>query len=95
MRWLMRPWRAIGRFLGDGVMALGTTSGLTSAPDVPDGAEGLLMEPPPGHPERLIPHIPLSSDELRVWDQLNEEPDLPADRSDSAIREADRFRRPD
>ncbi|MGN9779773.1 DUF6059 family protein [Micromonospora sp. H33] len=39
-----------------------------SAADVAD--QRPAGHPPPGHPERLVPHQPLTDDERRLWSQL-------------------------
>ncbi|WP_329417857.1 hypothetical protein OG802_35425 (plasmid) [Streptomyces sp. NBC_00704] len=36
-----------------------------------DGAAGLLHEPPPGHPERLRPDVPLTSLERALLRELD------------------------
>src|SRR3569833_3416663 len=79
MRWPMRLWRSIGRYLLEGAAILGAAAGLTvpahersgeaAEPEV-GRSELRLAELPPRHPERLIPHIPPSSAERDVWRQL-------------------------
>ncbi|MER7458340.1 DUF6059 family protein [Micromonospora sp. NPDC126480] len=37
---------------------------------VPDGPPATETQPPAGHPERLVPHQPLTDEERRLWSQL-------------------------
>lgn len=39
-------------------------------PDRPGPVGGEPGAPPSGHPERLIPHVPPTADERRLWSQL-------------------------
>ncbi|WP_354670840.1 DUF6059 family protein [Actinomadura sp. DC4] len=101
MRVPTRLWRSIGRYLLEGAAILGAAAGLIVAqhghsdeqdePEVEaDGAR--LGEPPPAHPERLIPDVPPSPAELTVWRQLEGRVRLPGTAS-APPRGLSRFRR--
>lgn len=101
MRWPMHLWRSIGRYLLEGAAILGAAAGLTAPPHAhsgeaaePEARPGAprLAEPPPRHPERLIPHVPPTRAELNVWAQLEGRVQLPGTAPVSQ-RGLNRFRR--
>ena len=68
---------AVGRHLWVGLVHVGNASAALwtgeflrerRAPHRPP--RDLLEGPPPGHPERLIPHLPPSDEERLLWRQL-------------------------
>lgn len=48
------------------------SSGLASEPSPapPSGEARAGQDPPPGHPERRTPHLPLTETEERLWREL-------------------------
>jgi hypothetical protein len=68
-----RPRRRLCRFVHLCLRALAGSSGFL----VPDPADLIGTRPPalpPGHPERLIPHVPPTAQERLLWAQLAASP---------------------
>jgi hypothetical protein len=64
---MSRIVRAVLRYLIDGLTLLGRSYvDTTQSPD---------SGPPPGHPERLVPHLAPTEVELALWAQLRTRPD--------------------
>jgi hypothetical protein len=80
-RWTARL-RAAGRYLVEGLAMLDHTAHLAARAAGADGAEPpaerrpapprirRLTGPPPGHPDRLVPHVPPSDVERALFAQL-------------------------
>jgi len=69
-RGVIRAARAVGRYLLHGLELVGYAHALTvfvAAEIPPRRAPGDL---PPGHPERLVPDLPLTRAERWLWAQL-------------------------
>lgn len=62
---LWRSTRAVAYTVGRGFITLGMTWCLPAVDPAPEG-------PPPGHPERLCPEVPLSDVELSLLTRLSE-----------------------
>ncbi|GGQ81261.1 DUF6059 family protein [Couchioplanes azureus] len=74
LRW---TWRGFGMY-GMAVTGVQPSSANPAAPDRRPTAAGdpppagrPLAGPPPGHPERLLPGVPLDPVELGLWRQLS------------------------
>ncbi|WP_380286314.1 DUF6059 family protein [Kitasatospora purpeofusca] len=44
--------------------------GVVLLPPAEEYSEPALTGPPPGHPERLLPPVPLNDEERALWSQL-------------------------
>lgn len=51
------------------IRALAASSGMT-LPDLSEMMPDVPLTLPPGHPESLVPHLPLTETERRLWAQL-------------------------
>jgi len=63
---LRRMLRTVGRHIANGLSAMGQMLFTTLLPEA--AAEG--GAPLPGHPERLVPHLPPSPVERQLWAQF-------------------------
>jgi hypothetical protein len=66
---LVRLARGLVKFIWEGLVGVGHLSGM--APFIVPPMENPPPSLPAGHPEQLIPEVPPTAEEARLWKELN------------------------